>query len=77
MSVNRVSIGSDNVLSPIQRQAIIQTNAGLLSVAPLGTNLSEILIKNTKRFIDKNASENIVCEMMAILSKGRWDKFSL
>ena len=29
-SVNRVSIGSDNSLSPIQRQAIIQTSAGLL-----------------------------------------------
>ena len=28
-SVNRVSIGSDNGLSPIRRQAIILTNAGL------------------------------------------------
>ena len=28
-SVNRVSIGTDNGLSPIRRQAIIQTNVGL------------------------------------------------
>ena len=45
MSVNQVSIGSDNGLSPIRRQAIIYTNAGLLSIRPLGTNFSEILIQ--------------------------------
>ena len=38
-------IGSDNGLSPDQRQAIIWTNAGLLSIGPLGTNFSEILIE--------------------------------
>ena len=32
-----VSIGSDNDLSPIQRQAIVETNTGLLSIEPLGT----------------------------------------
>ena len=31
-SVNRISIGSDNGLSPIRRQAIIWTSAGLLSI---------------------------------------------
>ena len=36
---------SDNGLSPIRHQAIIWTNAGLLSIGPLGTNFSEILIK--------------------------------
>ena len=44
-SVNRVSIDSDNGLSPIRRQAIIWTNAELLSIDPLGTNFNEILIK--------------------------------
>ena len=44
-SVNRVTIGSDNVLSPIRRQAIIWTNARLLSIGLLGTNLSKISIK--------------------------------
>ena len=44
-SVNRVSISSDSGVSPIRRQAIISTNAGLLSNWPSGTNFSEILIK--------------------------------
>ena len=42
---NLTSIGSDNGLSPGQRQAIIWTNAGLLLIGPLGTNFSEILIE--------------------------------
>ena len=33
------SIGSDNGLSPGRRQAIIWTNAGMLLIEPLGTNL--------------------------------------
>ena len=37
-------IGSDNGLSPGRCQAIIWTNAGILLIQPLGTNLSEILI---------------------------------
>ena len=36
-------IGSDNGLSPGRCQAIIQTNAGILLIGPLGTNFSEIL----------------------------------
>ena len=36
-------IGSDNGLSPGRRQAIINTNAGILLIGPLGTNFSEIL----------------------------------
>ena len=38
-------MGSDNGLSPIRRQAIILTNAGGLSIGPMGTNVSEILIE--------------------------------
>ena len=38
-------IGSDNGLSPGQRQPIIWTNAGILLIRTWGTNLSEILIK--------------------------------
>ena len=37
-------IGSDNGLLPVQCQAIIWTNAGILLIGPLGTNFSEILI---------------------------------
>ena len=39
------SIGSDNGLSPGRRQAIIWTNAGILLIGALGTNVSEILVK--------------------------------
>ena len=38
-------IVSDNGLSPGRRQAIIWTNAGILSIGPLGTNFIEILMK--------------------------------
>ena len=37
-------IGSDNGLSPGRRQAIILTNAGILSIGPLGTNFNEVSI---------------------------------
>ena len=40
---NLTIIGSDNGLSPQRRQAIIWTNAGILLIGPLGTNISEIL----------------------------------
>ena len=38
-----IIIGWGNGLSPGRRQAIILTNAGILLIGPLGTNLSEIL----------------------------------
>ena len=68
----RVSNGSDDGLVPVWRQAIIWTNAGLLSIESLETNLSEIFNQNTNFFIYKNASENIICEMAAILFRERW-----
>ena len=33
--------------------------------------------RNTKLLIHQNASENIICEMAAILSRGRWIKIPL
>ena len=42
---NLTLIGPDNGLLPGGRQAIIWTNAGILWIGPLGTNVSEILIK--------------------------------
>ena len=38
-------IGSDNGLSPRQRQAIIWTNTLILLIGPLGAKFSEILIE--------------------------------
>ena len=48
LSVNWVSIGSDNGLSPVRRQAITWTNAHLLSIGPLGTKFGQIRIKTHK-----------------------------
>ena len=58
-----IIIGSDNRLSPGQRQAIIWTNAGILLIGPLGTNFSEILIK-TCRFSFK--------KIYLKMSSGKW-----
>ena len=41
---NQPIISPDNGLSPGRRQAIIWTNAGILSIGPWRTNFSEILI---------------------------------
>ena len=38
------TIGSDNGLSPVRRQAIIWTNADILLIGPLGASFNEILI---------------------------------
>ena len=63
---NLTIIGSDNGLSPGRRQAIIWTNAGILLIRNLVTNLSEILSKIHTFSIQENAFEN-VCEMTANL----------
>ena len=47
-TVNHVSIGSDNGLSPIRRQAIIWISSDLLSIRPSGTNFSEMITKIQK-----------------------------
>ena len=45
--MNRISIGSDNGLSPIWHQAIISTNARLLAVGPSVTKLRWNFNQNT------------------------------
>ena len=45
VSLNWVNIGSCNGLSPSLRQAITWTNDDLLSIGPLGTKFSDIVIK--------------------------------
>ena len=75
-SVNLVVIGTSNGLSPARCQAITCTNTDLLSIVPLGTNFSGIRIKIHVQnvWFDKSASENVVCEMVDILSTERWVK---
>ena len=61
-------IGSDNGLAPDRHQAIIWTNAGILSSEPLGTNFSEILIKIHIFSFKK---------MHLQMSSGKWRPFCL
>ena len=46
--VQHTNIASDNGLSPVRRQAIVWTNAAILSIRPWGTYFSEILSKIQK-----------------------------
>ena len=45
LGYQRNSLRPNDGLSPIRRQAIIWTNAGILLIWPLGTNFSEIFIE--------------------------------
>ena len=60
-------IGSDNGLSPGERQAVNWTNAGILLIRTLGTNFSEILIE-IHTFSLKNALK---------MSSAKWRQFVL
>ena len=62
--VSKITImGSDNGLSPDRRQAIIWTNAVLLSIGPLRTYLNENLIKIQQFSLKK---------MHVKMSSGKW-----
>ena len=75
--VNKLnSIGSDNGLSPGWCQAIIWTKAGILSMCTSGTNFSETLSEMSYIFIHENSIENIIWEIMAILSQPQYVKLS-
>ena len=59
-------IGSDNGLSPEQRQSIIWANAWILLISrPLGTNFTEILIGN-QTFSFKKLRSKLSCEIVSI-----------
>ena len=64
--MNLVSIDSDNGLSPDRRHAIFLTNAGILLIGPLGTNVSEIRIKIHNFSFTK---------MHLKMSSGKWRPF--
>ena len=51
----------------VWRQAIIWTNAELLSVTPLETNFSQVLFELQNFFIQENAFENVVWKVSASL----------
>ena len=62
-------IVSDNGFSPDRRQAIICTNARMLSIGPLRTNFSEILFETLAFSIQENAFESVVSEKVVFLSR--------
>ena len=59
-----VGIGSINVLSPIRRQSIIQTNAALTSIGHLVANFSDILI-NIRTFSFKKMHLKILFKIFS------------
>ena len=61
-------IGSDNGLSPIRRQAIIWTNAGIFLIRNLGTNFSKILSE-----IHTFSLKKMHLKMLF----GKWEQFCL
>ena len=66
VSVNWVSIGSGNDLSPVQCQIITWTNADLLSIGSLQTDLSEIWTE----------IQNFSCIKIHLkMSSGKWWPF--
>ena len=68
MPVDYDIISSDNGLSPVRRQAIIWTDADILPIGPLKTNVSEIWIV----FVNENVYlKNFVFKMAAILSRSQ------
>ena len=73
-SVNWVSIGPGNGLSPFRCQAITWTSAGLLSVGLLGNFFSEIQIRIPSILFKKMHLKLSSAKMAAILSRGRWVK---
>ena len=61
-SMNWMGTCSGNVLSPVQRQAIIWTDAELLSFGPFGTNFGDILIEILIFIFKKLCFKNVVCQ---------------
>ena len=75
MSVNWVSIGSGNGLSPIWCQANTWTNVVLFVNWTPGNKFQWNLNLNSLIFIQENAFKKAVCQNVAlILSRGRWIK---
>ena len=74
-SVNQVSIASDGFSSLRQHYLSHYLNQCCFIVdCTLRNQLQWNFNQNMKMFIHKNASENIVCEMAANFSRGRWAK---
>ena len=69
VSVNWVSIVSDNGLSTVRPQAIIWNNAGMLLVQPPKNKLQWNPDHNSHIFIEENACEYTVWKKATILCR--------
>ena len=72
MSVNRVSIGPNNGLLPIQRQAIYLNQCWVIDNWTPGNIFQWNLNLNSIIFIQENAIENVVCLNGSNFVRGRW-----
>ena len=68
--MNWVNIGSDKGLSPVLRQAINWTNAGLLFIGLMETNFRAIWTGIIIILIQENAFENVVWQNGGHLVQG-------
>ena len=68
-SVICVSVGSGNGLLPVRRQAIIWSNADLLSIGPLWT--TSMKLKSKYKTFHKMHLKMSYVKIVAILSRGR------
>ena len=71
-SMNRVSICWDNSLAPILAPSHYLTQCWIIINWILKNKFHWHLNQNIALCIHQNASDNIVCEMAATLSRGRW-----
>ena len=65
-------VGADNGLSPGRHQTIIWTNGGILLICTLGN-----LKRNSYTYIQENEFDNVVSEMVAILSRPQYVKVNM
>ena len=77
---NVTIIGPDNGLSPGRRQAIIWTNAGILLIGLLGTDVSEISIEiiifSLKKIPLKMSSDKMAAICLGLNELKRWGSAS-
>ena len=71
-SMNWINFGQVMACRLLDTKPLYLTQCCIVDNYTLGHKLQGNLNQNTKLFIHENALENVVCEMAAILSRGRW-----
>ena len=73
-TMNWVSTGSGNGLSPVRHQAITRTNAGIFSIGLLGANINENRIKIQNFSFMKMHLKMSSAKWRSLFPRGRWVK---